>query len=170
MPFTIPSTAASTGASSKTTFAALPPSSRVSRLPVPATTRLISLPTSVFVNGGFAPAGDGQQFVTLNPATEEPLARVAAAGPPDVDRAVAAARTAYEQAWGPMPGAERAKYLYRIARILQERSREFAVLESLDNGKPIRESRDVDIPLAAAHFFYHAGWADKLEYAGLGPA
>src|ERR1035438_161498 len=120
--------------------------------------------------GGSLAAADGQQFVTLNPATEEPLARVAAAGPPDVDRAVAAARTAYEQVWGPMPGAERAKYLYRIARILQERSREFAVRESLDNGKPIRESRDVDIPLAAAHFFYHAGWADKLEYAGLGPA
>jgi aldehyde dehydrogenase (NAD+) len=87
-----------------------------------------------------------------------------------VDRAVAAATTAYEQVWRPMPGAERAKYLYRIARIIQERAREFAVLESLDNGKPIRESRDVDVPLAAAHFFYYAGWADKLEYAGLGPA
>jgi aldehyde dehydrogenase (NAD+) len=124
----------------------------------------------LFLNGEFGPAADGQQFETENPATQEPLARVAAAGPVDVDRAVAAARAAYEQAWGPMPAAERAKYLYRIARILQERSREFAVLESLDNGKPIRESRDVDIPLAAAHFFYHAGWADKLEYAGLGPA
>ena len=85
----------------------------------------------------------------------------------DVDRAVGAARTAYEQVWGPMPGAERAKYLYRIARILQERSREFAVLESIDNGKPIKETRDVDIPLAAAHFFYYAGWADKLELRGL---
>ena len=140
--------------------------------PAPESREVVSLAAEygLFVNGGFASAGDGQQFVTLNPATEEPLARVAAAGPPDVDRAVAAARTAYEQVWGPMPGAERAKYLYRIARILQERSREFAVLESLDNGKPIRESRDVDIPLAAAHFFYHAGWADKLEYAGLGPA
>jgi aldehyde dehydrogenase (NAD+) len=140
--------------------------------PAPESREVVSLAAEygLFVNGGFAPAGDGQQFVTLNPATEEPLARVAAAGPADVDRAVAAARTAYEQVWGPMPGAERAKYLYRIARILQERSREFAVLESLDNGKPIRESRDVDIPLAAAHFFYHAGWADKLEYAGLGPA
>ena len=83
---------------------------------------------------------------------------------------MAAARTAYEQVWGPMPGTERAKYLYRIARVLQERAREFAVLESLDNGKPIRESRDVDIPLAAAHFFYYAGWADKLEHAGFGPA
>src|SRR5262249_31368786 len=81
---------------------------------------------------------------------------------------VAAARGAYERVWGPMPGGERAKYLYRIARILQERSREFAVLESIDNGKPIKETRDVDIPLAAAHFFYYAGWADKLEYAGFG--
>jgi aldehyde dehydrogenase (NAD+) len=124
----------------------------------------------LFIDGQFSPAADGGQLVTLNPATEEPLARVAVAGPPDVDRAVAAARAAQENIWGPMPGAERAKYLFRIARILQERSREFAVLESLDNGKPIKESRDVDVPLAAAHFFYHAGWADKLEYAGLGPA
>ena len=84
-----------------------------------------------------------------------------------MDRAVRAARAAFENVWGPMPGAERAKYLFRIARILQERARELAVLETLDNGKPIRESRDVDIPLAAAHFFYHAGWADKLEWAGL---
>jgi aldehyde dehydrogenase (NAD+) len=122
----------------------------------------------LFVDGEFGPAADGQDFPTVNPATEEQLARVALAGPADVDRAVAAARRAYQQAWGPMPGAERAKYLYRIARILQERAREFAVLESLDNGKPIRESRDVDIPLAAAHFFYYAGWADKLEYTGLG--
>jgi aldehyde dehydrogenase (NAD+) len=94
---------------------------------------------------------------------------VAEAGGADVDRAVASARSAYDQAWGRMPGRERAKYLYRIARAIQERAREFAVLESLDNGKPIRESRDVDIPLAAAHFFYHAGWADKLGYAGFGP-
>jgi aldehyde dehydrogenase (NAD+) len=122
----------------------------------------------LFVDGEFGPAADGQDFPTVNPATEEQLARVALAGPADVDRAVAAARHAYARIWGPMPGAERAKYLYRIARILQERAREFAVLESLDNGKPIRESRDVDIPLAAAHFFYYAGWADKLEYAGLG--
>ena len=92
------------------------------------------------------------------------------AGPPDIDRAVAAARTAQDRVWGTMPGAERAKYLFRIARILQERAREFAVLESLDTRNPIKESRDVDVPLAAAHIFYHAGWADKLEYAGLGPA
>ncbi|MGD0686613.1 MAG: aldehyde dehydrogenase family protein, partial [Streptosporangiaceae bacterium] len=124
----------------------------------------------LFIDGEFGPAADGRQFPTVNPATEETLARVALAGQADVDRAVAAARAAYQNAWGPMPGAERAKYLYRIARVLQERAREFAVLESLDNGKPIRESRDVDVPLAAAHFFYYAGWADKLEYAGLGPA
>ncbi len=90
------------------------------------------------------------------------LAEVAEAGAADVDRAVAAARTAYERVWGPMPGRDRAKYLFRIARIIQERARELAVLESLDNGKPIRESRDVDLPLVAAHFFYYAGWADKL--------
>jgi len=122
----------------------------------------------LFVGGKFTAAESGGTFETVNPATEEPLARVAMAGVVDVDRAVAAARTAFEQTWGPMPGAERAKYLYRIARILQERSREFAVLESIDNGKPIKETRDVDIPLAAAHFFYYAGWADKLEYAGFG--
>src|SRR5205814_1142861 len=88
----------------------------------------------------------------------------------DVDRAVASARKAFETTWGRLPGRERAKYLYRIARVIQERAREFAVLESLDNGKPIKESRDVDVPLAAAHFFYHAGWADKLSYAGFGPS
>ena len=119
--------------------------------------------------GAFRPAADGRTFATINPATEEPLAQVATAGPADVDDAVTAARAAYEQVWRPMPGSERAKYLYRIARLLQERSREFAVLESVDNGKPIKESRDVDIPLAAAHFFYYAGWADKLEHAGFGP-
>ena len=140
--------------------------------PAPESREIVTIAAEygLFINGEFVPGAGGQRFGTQNPATEEPLAQVTAAGPADVDRAVAAARAAYEQAWGPMPGAERAKYLYRIARILQERSREFAVLESLDNGKPIRESRDVDIPLAAAHFFYHAGWADKLEYAGLGQA
>src|ERR1035438_866302 len=123
----------------------------------------------LFIGGQFGPAADGAHFSTLNPATEEPLAQVAQAGQPDVDRAIAAARQAFEQSWGPMPGQDRAKYLYRIARAIQERAREFAVLESLDNGKPIKESRDVDVPLAAAHFFYHAGWADKLEHAGFGP-
>jgi acyl-CoA reductase-like NAD-dependent aldehyde dehydrogenase len=106
-----------------------------------------------------------ETYTTLNPATEEPLAEVAQATPAEVDSAVGAAREAYENGWSQLPGSERAKYLFRIARILQERSREFAVLESLNGGKPIRESRDVDVPLAAAHFFYYAGWADKLEYA-----
>ena len=123
----------------------------------------------MFVDGEFS-GGDGGTLKTVNPADEEVLAEVAVAGEADVDRAVAAARRAYETTWGPMPGRDRAKYLFRIARIVQERSRELAVLETLDNGKPIKESRDVDIPLAAAHFFYHAGWADKLEYAGYGPA
>ena len=123
----------------------------------------------LFVGGEFVDPVDGAAFTTLNPATEEPLAQVTAAGPADVAAAVRAARTAYDGVWGPMPGRERAKYLYRIARIVAERARELAVLETLDNGKPIRESRDVDIPLVAAHFFYHAGWADKLGYAGLGP-
>ena len=124
----------------------------------------------LFIGGEFVPAQDGRRFTTINPASEQPLSEIAAAGPADVDRAVRSARGAFDRVWGRMPGRERAKYLYRIARILQERAREFAVLESLDNGKPIRESRDVDVPLAAAHFFYHAGWADKLEHAGLGPS
>ena len=115
------------------------------------------------------PGGQGRSFKTVNPATEEVLAEVAEAGEADVDRAVAAARTAYDRVWSRLPGRERGKYLFRIARLIQERSRELAVLETLDNGKPIKESRDVDVPLAAAHFFYHAGWADKLEHAGLGP-
>ncbi len=139
--------------------------------PAPESRDIVSIEPEygLFVAGAFRPATDGRTFVTINPATEEPLAQVAAAGPADVDEAVAVARSAYEQVWGPMPGSERAKYLYRVARQLQERSREFAVLESLDNGKPIKESRDVDVPLAAAHFFYYAGWADKLAYAGFGP-
>src|SRR3954469_12812468 len=119
----------------------------------------------LFVDGEFVDALEGGSFETLNPATEEVLSKLALATQADVDRAVHAARTAFERVWGPMPGSERAKYLFRIARILQERAREFAVLESLDGGKPIRESRDVDLPLSAAHFFYYAGWADKLEYA-----
>jgi aldehyde dehydrogenase (NAD+) len=122
----------------------------------------------MFVDGAFV-EGTGEPLKTINPATEEVLAEVSTAAPSDVDKAVQAARRAYDKVWGPMPGAERAKYLFRIARMIQERMRELAVLESLDNGKPIRESRDVDVPLAAAHFFYHAGWADKLSYAGFGP-
>ncbi len=124
----------------------------------------------LFIGGEFVPPLSGGSLRTVNPATEETLAEVSAAGPDDVARAVAAARAAYEGPWGRMRGGERAKFLFRIARLLQERSRELAVLESLDNGKPIRESRDVDVPLAAAHFFYHAGWADKLEHAGFGPS
>jgi aldehyde dehydrogenase (NAD+) len=122
----------------------------------------------MFVNGEFV-EGAGEPLKTINPATEEVLAEVSTAAPSDVDTAVGAARRAFDEVWSKLPGSERAKYIYRIARMIQERSRELAVLESLDNGKPIKEARDVDIPLAAAHFFYHAGWADKLEYAGLGP-
>jgi len=119
----------------------------------------------LFIGGKDVAASDGQTFITINPATEEPLAQVARATAADMDKAVRAARTAFRKSWGSMAGRERAKYLFRIARILQERSREFAVLESMDSGKPIKESRDVDVPLAAAHFWYYAGWADKLEYA-----
>ncbi len=119
----------------------------------------------LFINGREVPATSGETFSTIDPSTEQPLAQVAKAGPPDMDRAVRAARRAQRSRWGNLPGRERAKYLYRIARLLQERSREFAVLESMDSGKPIKESRDVDVPLVAAHFWYYAGWADKLEYA-----
>ena len=122
----------------------------------------------LFINGKFVPAKGGKTFTTINPATEETLTKVAFASSFDVDKAVAAARAAYSKVWSKMPAAERGKYLFRIARILQERAREFAVLETMDNGKPIRETRDIDIPLAASHFFYHAGWADKLEHAGMG--
>ncbi|OKJ94116.1 aldehyde dehydrogenase family protein [Amycolatopsis sp. CB00013] len=121
-----------------------------------------------FVNGEFVD-GSGEPLKTINPATEEVLAEVDTASVSDVDTAVKAARKAYNNVWSKMPGSERAKYLFRIARLIQERSRELAVLESLDNGKPIKESRDSDVPTAAAHFFYHAGWADKLDYAGYGP-
>ena len=122
----------------------------------------------LFINGKFVAPKSGKYFPTINPATGKVLAKIADANAKDVDLAVLAARNAYVKVWGKMPAAERGKYLYRIARILQERAREFAVLETLDNGKPIRESRDTDIPLVAAHFFYHAGWADKLQHAGLG--
>ena len=118
----------------------------------------------LFIDGKFSRATGGGTFVSVDPSTEQPLAKVAKATTADVDRAVRAARRA-QKAWGALPGKERAKYLFRIARILQERSREFAVLESMDSGKPIKESRDVDVPLVAAHFWYYAGWADKLEYA-----
>src|SRR5687767_3243156 len=138
--------------------------------PAPESRSIVDLRPSygLFVDGEFS-EGTGTPLKTLNPATEEVLAEVATGSDADVDRAVRAARRAFTRVWGPMRPADRGKYLFRIARLLQERAREFAVLESLDNGKPIRESRDVDIPLAAAHFFYHAGWADKLDHAGLGP-
>ncbi len=118
-----------------------------------------------FVGGELVDPRSSEWYSTISPATEEPLAEVAQSGPEDVKLAVEAARDAFENGWSGLAASERAKYLFRIARILQERAREFAVLESLNGGKPIRESRDVDVPLAAAHFFYYAGWADKLEYA-----
>jgi aldehyde dehydrogenase (NAD+) len=135
--------------------------------PAPESREIVSIQPryGLFIGGDFVEPRSGTWFETIDPATEERLSEVAEAGPEDVDRAVAAARDASESSWGALPGRERAKYLYRIARQLQERSREFAVLESLDGGKPIKESRDVDLPLAAAHFFYYAGWADKLDYA-----
>ncbi|WP_327087986.1 aldehyde dehydrogenase family protein [Nonomuraea sp. NBC_01738] len=136
--------------------------------PAPESRDVVDIKPSygLFINGEFVD-GSGPGFKTISPATEEKLAEVATATSDDVDRAVQAARKAFG-VWSALPGAERAKYLFRIARIIQERARELAVLESLDNGKPIRESRDVDLPLVAAHFFYYAGWADKLEHAGFG--
>lgn len=119
----------------------------------------------LFIGGKFVKPRSGAYFPSLNPATEERLTEIASADSVDVDKAVKAARRAYENIWGKMPGRERGKYLYRIARIIQEKARELAVLETMDGGKPIKESRDVDLPLVAAHFFYHAGWADKLKYA-----
>ena len=119
----------------------------------------------LFIDGEFVSSSSGKSFETLDPSTENSLSVVTEASSEDVDRAVRTARASYEKYWKKMPGTDRARYLFRIARHLQERAREFAVLETLDGGKPIKESRDVDLPLAAAHFFYHAGWADKLEYA-----
>jgi len=138
--------------------------------PAPESRAVVDLDSTygLFINGDWVD-GRGTAFKTVNPATEEVLADIHEASPDDVDLAVKAARTAYTRVWSRMSGADRGKYLFRIARILQERAREFAVLETLDNGKPIKETRDIDIPLAAAHFFYHAGWADKLSYAGYGP-
>ncbi|MBN3931050.1 aldehyde dehydrogenase family protein [Streptomyces verrucosisporus] len=138
--------------------------------PAPESRAVVDIAPSygLFVDGEFREAAGGKSFKTVSPSTEEVLAEVAHAGAEDVDAAVAAARRAFAS-WSALPGAERAKYLFRIARIIQERSRELAVLETLDNGKPIRETRDADLPLVAAHFFYHAGWADKLAHAGYGP-
>ncbi|MEU8624254.1 aldehyde dehydrogenase family protein [Streptomyces sp. NPDC048669] len=137
--------------------------------PAPESRSVVDIAPSygLFIDGEFTEAADGKVFKTLSPSSEEVLSEVARAGAEDVDRAVKAARRAFEK-WSALPGSERAKYLFRIARIIQERSRELAVLETLDNGKPIKETRDADLPLVAAHFFYYAGWADKLDHAGYG--
>ena len=137
--------------------------------PAPESTALLNLKDSygLFIDGEFVD-GSGESFVTISPATEQRIAEIASANDADVDRAVAAARRAYDKTWSRMSGRDRGKYLFRIARLVQERARELAVAESLDNGKPIKESRDVDVPLVAAWFFYYAGWADKLDHAGLG--
>jgi aldehyde dehydrogenase (NAD+) len=119
----------------------------------------------LFIGGKMVKPSSGKYFNTINPATEEVLASVPEANQADVDKAMKAARKAYEGPWSKMKAGERGKYLFRIARLIQERAREFAIIESMDGGKAIRESRDVDVPLAAAHFFYYGGWADKLEYA-----
>ncbi|MFB6818665.1 aldehyde dehydrogenase family protein [Streptomyces sp. NPDC056347] len=137
--------------------------------PAPESRAVVDIAPSygLFIDGEFTEAADGKVFKTVSPSSEEVLSEVARAGAADVDRAVKAARKAFEK-WSALPGSERAKYLFRIARIIQERSRELAVLETLDNGKPIKETRDADLPLVAAHFFYYAGWADKLDHAGFG--
>ena len=135
--------------------------------PAPESTNLIEIKERypLFIKGKFSEPQSDKYFSTINPATEKKLSEVAVANQADVDFAVKSARNAYKNVWSKMPPKERSKYIYRIARVLQERGREFAVIESMDGGKPIRESRDIDIPLAVAHFFYYAGWADKLEYA-----
>jgi acyl-CoA reductase-like NAD-dependent aldehyde dehydrogenase len=137
--------------------------------PAPESTSILHLKKSygLFIDGDWVD-GHGQSFSTISPATEKKIATIASANTADVDKAVAAARKAYDKTWSKMSGSDRGKYLFRIARLVQERARELAVAESLDNGKPIKESRDVDVPLVAAWFFYYAGWADKLDYAGLG--
>jgi len=137
--------------------------------PAPESPAILDLKKSygLFIGGEFVD-GHGKGFSTISPSTEHHIADIATADSVDVDLAVAAARRAYDRTWSRLSGADRGKYLFRIARLVQERARELAVAESLDNGKPIKESRDVDVPLVAAWFFYYAGWADKLDYAGLG--
>ncbi|AQX80619.1 MULTISPECIES: aldehyde dehydrogenase family protein [Plantibacter] len=137
--------------------------------PAPESTSVLHLRSEygLFIDGEFT-EGTGGSFQTISPSTEQSIATISAASDADVDRAVTAARRAYDRVWSKLSGADRGKYLFRIARLVQERARELAVAESLDNGKPIKESRDVDVPLVAAWFFYYAGWADKLDYAGLG--
>ncbi|WP_248844153.1 aldehyde dehydrogenase family protein [Streptomyces hirsutus] len=164
------STAVAGGAAPATTVRTAPArSSAFEYAPAPESRAVVDIAPSygLFIDGEFTEAADGRVFKTVSPATEEVLSEVAQAGEADVDRAVKAAGKAFAS-WSALPGAERAKYLFRIARIIQERSRELAVLETLDNGKPIKETRDADLPLVAAHFFYYAGWADKLEHAGYG--
>ena len=138
--------------------------------PAPESTAILSLRKSygLFIDGEFTEA-NGESFSTISPATEQKIALISTADAADVDRAVAAARRAHTNTWSKLSGADRGKYLFRIARLVQERARELAVAETLDNGKPIKESRDVDLPLVAAWFFYYAGWADKIDHAGLGP-
>ena len=135
--------------------------------PAPESTDHIQLKDryDLFINGEFVPGVEGRYFDTINPSNEEKIAEVAEAGKADIDKAVSSARKAYDKTWSKMPPKERGKYIFRIARLLQESAREFSVIESMDGGKPIRESRDIDVPLSSAHFFYYAGWADKLEYA-----
>ncbi|MAT37886.1 MAG: betaine-aldehyde dehydrogenase [Acidimicrobiaceae bacterium] len=135
--------------------------------PAPESTKVVSINKNygLFIGGEFVKPKSGKTFSTINPANEEHLSEIAEASSEDVNKAVKAARKGYEDNWRDMPGKQRARYLYRIARQIQERSREFAVLETLDGGKPIKESRDFDLPQVAAHFFYNAGWADKLDYA-----
>lgn len=135
--------------------------------PAPESTSHINLKKKydLFIGGKFVKPKSGKYFKTVNPANEEVIAEIADADEKDVDAAVKAARKAYNTTWSKLSGKERGKYIYRIARLIQERAREFSVIEALDGGKPIREARDIDVPLAAAHFFYYAGWADKLDYA-----
>jgi len=172
-----PERAASRGAPSTPTAAATPVASHVASAlaasspwayaPAPESKELALIRPryGLFIDGQERAPASGEVVITYNPATEEPLAEVAKGGAEDADRAISAAERAHRKTWSKLAPRERAKFLYRISRILQERSREFAVTETLDSGKPIRESRDVDVPLAAAHFWYYAGWADKLEYA-----
>lgn len=138
--------------------------------PAPESRAIVDIKSEygLYINGKWVAPHSKKRFASINPATEEVLSKVSLADATDIDKAVKAARSAYNKVWAKMAPKERAKYLFRIARLLQERAREFAVLEALDNGKPIRETRDVDVPLSAAHFFYHAGWADKLNCAGYG--
>jgi aldehyde dehydrogenase (NAD+) len=135
--------------------------------PAPESTDHISLKKQydLFINGKFVKPNSGKYYDTINPATEEKIASIAEANEKDVDTAVKAAKTAYDKTWSKMPAKERAKYIFRIARLIQEKARELSVIETMNGGKAIRESRDIDVPLAANHFFYYAGWADKLEYA-----